>query len=196
MILFNTFMLVIAGILFIYLIIRLLRRYYVPPEKAAGNAGEKYAAGLIRSVLNKDDLLFTNVAVTYEDKRTELDNVVVNSNGVFIIEVKTYSGTLYGSEEDSNWTKIHVSKGGNTYEKSVRNPIPQVRRQIYILSGYLRDHGIKAWVEGYAVIIGSKAPADSSYILSGTAEIGRAIHNPGKQPLSKSAIDAIGKLLG
>ena len=73
---------------------------YVSPAYRAGRAGEAEATELIRSVLREDDRLFTGVNVAIDGKRTELDNVIVNPRGVFIIEVKTYSGTLKGSESD------------------------------------------------------------------------------------------------
>ena len=68
------------------------------PEKKAGRLGERFATGIIREILQEEDLLFTNVPVFADGKQTELDNVIINPNGVFIIEVKNLHGTLYGDE--------------------------------------------------------------------------------------------------
>lgn len=57
------------------------------PEKLAGRQGEYVATNIIKSVLREDDYLFTNISVSYDGKPTELDNVVVNKYGVFIIEI-------------------------------------------------------------------------------------------------------------
>ena len=107
-----------------------------PAHRRAGRRGEEAATDRIRSVLREGDFLFTNVSVSFEGKPAELDNVIVNSYGVFIIEVKYYSGWLSGAEEDYEWTKVHVSRGGNPYVKTVNNPIKQVRRETYILANY------------------------------------------------------------
>ena len=58
------------------------------------------AANLIREVLNEDDRLFTNVNIECDGMSAELDNVIVNSYGVFIIETKNCKGRLYGNEDD------------------------------------------------------------------------------------------------
>lgn len=58
------------------------------------------ATNLIREVLNEDDRLFTNVNIECDGMSAELDNVIVNSYGVFIIETKNYKGRLYGNEDD------------------------------------------------------------------------------------------------
>lgn len=165
------------------------------PGRAAGKAGEKYASEIIRSVLRDGDLHFTNVSVSYNGKTAELDNVIVNKNGVFIIEVKNYSGALAGSETDFEWSKYHVSKGGNTYVKTVKNPIKQVNRQVYILSKFLYCYGVNVWVDGYVMILGARSPVDSKSVLQNTGDINRVIHTPGKKTLNKETVNSIHKLL-
>ena len=46
------------------------------PEKRAGRRGEHIATEIIKGVLREGDYLFTNISVSYDGKRTELDNVV------------------------------------------------------------------------------------------------------------------------
>ena len=90
----------IAVIAFVALSIKSSDVQTLSPEKVAGKRGEAAAANIIRSVLRKGDLLLTNVEIDCDGKKTELDNVIVNKNGVFIIEVKNYSGSLVGCESD------------------------------------------------------------------------------------------------
>lgn len=163
--------------------------------RAAGKAGEKYASRVIRSVLRGGDRLYTNVAVSYDGKPTELDNVIVNKNGVFIIEVKYYSGRLYGKEDDFEWSKRHKSRGGNVYVKKVKNPVKQVGRQVYILSHYLRASDADVWVDGYAIILGAKSPVKSRVILNNTRAIDRVIHTPGKKKLNTGTLDKVCRIL-
>ena len=78
-------------------------RNFESGEKRAGRLGEKRAAELIRQVMREEDRLFTNVCIELDGRMTELDSVIVNKYGVFIIEVKNYNGLLVGAEDDHEW---------------------------------------------------------------------------------------------
>ena len=156
-----------------------LNRDAAKESDVAGRRGEEIATGVIVKILREGDRLLTNVPVTYEGKTTELDNVVVNRNGVFIIEVKNYSGRLEGSENDFNWTKYHRSKGGRVYVKIVKNPLRQVKRQVFILGHFLRENDLPVWVNGYVLLLEDNAPVNSRMLLRSPDEIDRAIHRDG-----------------
>lgn len=163
--------------------------------RRAGRRGEIAAANIIKSVLREDDLLFTNVKISFEDKPVELDNLIINSCGVFIIEVKNYKGRLYGGENDYEWIKYKDDGYGNTFEKKLKNPIKQVKRQVYVLSKYLDCRGERVWIEGYAFLIHGNSPVDSKYMLSGIDDIDRAIHTPGKKRLTKQQVNSIARFI-
>ena len=120
--------------------------FFEPPQKRAGRYGEKYAASVIKSVLREGDTLLSNVSIAYDGRPAELDCVVVNKNGVFVIEVKNYVGVLFGKENEYEWKKYKKTAAGNVYEKTVKNPIKQVKRQVYILAKYLEYYGVDVWV--------------------------------------------------
>lgn len=168
---------------------------FEPGNRRAGREGEEAASNIIKSVLHEGDLLFTNVIVSYDGKLTELDNVIVNNYGVFIIEVKNYVGRIVGNEDDFEWQKYKMTDAGNIYEKTVKNPIKQVKRQIYILAHYLDYYGSRVWVNGYAILLHGNCPVKSDYVLSSVADIDRVIHTPGRSRLNKATVDAIAKLL-
>lgn len=166
-----------------------------PPHRAAGRRGEHLATMRIKSVLRADDALFNNVSISYDGKPAELDNVIVNKYGVFIIEVKNYSGRLSGFEDDYEWTKVHISDAGNPYVKTVKNPIKQVKRETHILAKYLEYYGVSVWVDGYAMILGASSPVDSKYMLTSVADIDLAIHTSTKRKLTPNAVQSIINLL-
>lgn len=145
-------------------------------QKIAGIRGEQLTRRILSELLDSEDVLFTNVQIAYGDMETELDNVIINKHGVFIIEVKNYSGTLTGEAYDFNWIRIKCSRGGKLYRNTVKNPIRQVRRQIYILASYLRENGINVWVEGYAYLLRGNSPVKSAYILNNREDMNAAIH--------------------
>ena len=41
-----------------------------------------------------------------EGKTSQIDHVVINPRGVFVIETKNYSGRIYGSENQLEWTQV------------------------------------------------------------------------------------------
>lgn len=104
-------------------------RWFTPEHKRVGTMGERAAQRAVSSVLREGDHLFTNVCVEFDGRSAELDLVVVNKYGVFIIEVKNYTGHIVGSENDGEWLKYKTTPAGMTYEKTVRNPIKQVMKR-------------------------------------------------------------------
>ena len=165
------------------------------PEKAAGRRGEVIASGYIKYVLRAGDWLLTNVSVSFEGRQTELDNVIINRNGVFIVEVKNYSGKLRGRADDFEWKKYHTSDVGRTYVKKVKNPLKQVRRQTYILASYLRSRGADVWVSGYVFLLQGNSPVSSRYVLTSDTDIDRALHTAGRTQLCSDRVRAIVRLL-
>ena len=169
--------------------------FLTPEYKRAGIRGEEAVVRAIESVLREGDNLFTNVSVEYDGKPAELDDVIVNKYGVFIIEVKNYTGHIVGNEDDYEWQKFKTTDAGNTYVKTVKNPIKQVKRQIYILARYLEYYGIRVWVKGYAIMLHGNSPVDSDYLLKSVEDIDRAIHTNDRTMLSTNTIERIAKLL-
>lgn len=109
-------------------------------KRKAGKEGEILAGKIIHQYLNDQDIILNNVEITVHGKETELDYVVINRDGVFIFEVKNYSGELEENEYD-DWSKYKISSGNNEYVKEVRNPIKQVKREIYLLKELLHIYG-------------------------------------------------------
>ena len=121
--------------------------------------------------------------------------MVVNKYGVFIIEVKNYKGELVGNEDDYEWEKYKTTDAGNTYEKTVKNPIRQVKRQIHILAQYLKYYGVDVWVKGYVILLCRNSPVDSELVLGSIADIDRVLHTPDRTRLDKKTVEKIVELL-
>ena len=168
---------------------------FTPEYKRVGIRGEEAAARAIESVLREDDHFLKNVSIEYDGKPAELDNVIVNKYGVFIIEVKNYTGYIVGNEDDYEWQKYKTTDAGNTYEKTVKNPIRQVKRQVYILARYLEYYGPRAWVRGYAILLHGNSPVQSEYVLTSLADIDHAIHTPDRRMLDAKTVNRITELL-
>lgn len=62
----------------------LFYKTYEAPGVRAGKRGEKEATEIIKQVLQKEDILLTNVCVKYKEKATELDNVIITAEAYLL----------------------------------------------------------------------------------------------------------------
>ena len=143
----------------------------------AGEEGEYLAASAIKSILFKDDWHICNFEFSIDGREAECDILVVNTNGIFIFEVKNFSGSLFGYETDDIWEKVKESDGGNLYSKEIKNPIKQVRRQRWLLKELLGSYGIyNFWIDGYVLLVNANPHDESEYILTDLSEVEKIIH--------------------
>lgn len=75
-----------------------------------------------------------NIYIPYKGKTSEIDILLVHEKGIFIFESKNYSGWIFGSDNQLNWTQM-LNK--NTKNKFY-NPIKQNANHIKALSEYLK----------------------------------------------------------
>ena len=176
-------------ILFIFLLLSLSNGE--DQKRIAGKEGELQAKKLLNHYLNENDLLLNNVNISIHGRNTELDYVVINNNGVFIFEVKNFSGKLVGNEDDQYWNKYKISRGNKEYIKEIRNPIKQLKREIYLLKEYLKYYGVDLWIEGYVLFVNMNSPVESEYTVNDKSEIDDILHLRRNQVLTKNQIEKI-----
>ncbi len=164
-------------------------------KRIAGKEGELQAKKLLNHYLNENDLLLNNVNISIHGRNTELDYVVINNNGVFIFEVKNFSGKLVGNEDDQYWNKYKISRGNKEYIKEIRNPIKQLKREIYLLKEYLKYYGVDLWIEGYVLFVNMNSPVESEYTVNDKSEIDDILHLRRNQVLTKNQIEKIMSIL-
>lgn len=118
----------------------------------SGISGERIAAKVL-AALPDGYTVFQNVMVSYGDKKSEIDNIVVGKSGVFIVEVKNHNGHIVGNLEDTYWTQYKVGRGGTPYTNEMYNPVRQVGTHIYCLANYLRQEGINTYIQGMVYFV-------------------------------------------
>jgi len=80
---------------------------------------------------------------------TEVDLVLINSKGIFVIESKNYSGRIYGSIDSKNWMQIL----GNNKRNRFYSPVLQNRTHINSIKNILKDVNEK---DIYSIIVFSE----------------------------------------
>lgn len=180
-------------ILFIFLLLSLSNDE--DQKRIAGKEGELQAKKILNHYLNENDLLLNNLNISIHGRNTELDYVIINNNGVFIFEVKNFSGKLVGNEDDQYWNKYKISRGNKEYIKEIRNPIKQLKREIYLLKEYLKYYGVDLWIEGYVLFVNMNSPVESEYTVNDKSEIDDILHLRRNQVLTKNQIEKIISIL-
>lgn len=98
-----------------------------------GNYGE---FKLYRKVIRKfgKDNVYTNVYLNNENTDyTEVDVIALSGYGIFVFEMKNYSGYIYGSENDQYWTQVLNRFSKNKFY----NPLRQNYAHVKALESYL-----------------------------------------------------------
>jgi restriction system protein len=49
--------------------------------------------------------VFYDILIEDETRPTQIDHIIVSQYGVFVVETKNYTGWIFGSEHDSQWTQ-------------------------------------------------------------------------------------------
>ncbi len=65
-----------------------------------------------------------------ENGTTEIDVLMISSNGLFVFESKNYSGWIFGSEHQPKWYQTLPQGRGRSHKESFYNPIMQNRTHI------------------------------------------------------------------
>lgn len=91
--------------------------------------------------LSNDYTIINNVKLTIKGYTSELDNLIIGSNGIFVVETKNHAGLISGDVSDNNW-KQEKSRGKNYSVKEMYNPIMQVTTHGKKVEDLLKNIGI------------------------------------------------------
>lgn len=108
-------------------------------NRASSLAQEKGIDGEIRVALEIASLdnsaynAFHNITVEDGIGTTQVDHVIISRFGIFVVETKNYSGWIFGTEKERQWTCTYPTGEQHTFQ----NPIKQNERHIHALSSLL-----------------------------------------------------------
>lgn len=94
----------------------LLGRWFIPRQ----NIGESLVANTIESGFKRPHLLLNNVTLQIDSGTSQIDHILIADTGIFVIETKHYSGWIFGSPGDRQWTQVIYRK-----KSRFQNPIHQ-----------------------------------------------------------------------
>lgn len=94
--------------------------------------------------------------VSNNGNTTQIDHIVINPRGVFVIETKNYSGEIHGSENQREWTQVLAC--GNV-KNMLFNPLKQNATHVYNVKrivGNLPTHSLVVFVQNNTYHIEAK----------------------------------------
>lgn len=70
-----------------------------------GNYGEFSFYRKLTRIINKENIFVNLYLDNINTEFTEVDMIAISTNGVYVFEVKNYSGYIFGSQNDKYWTQ-------------------------------------------------------------------------------------------
>ena len=116
------FLIIILVILFIILIV------YLKHPSTRGKHGENKVRRVIGETVENEQYVINDFILANDGKSSQIDHIVINPHGIFVIETKNYSGEIYGSENQREWTQV-LAYGKVKYK--LYNPLKQNATHIY-----------------------------------------------------------------
>ena len=134
--------------------------------KKAGKVGEEFALQSLKKIVaGSGAAIYNNIRLPLYDKTTEVDFLIVTSQGILCIENKHVVGTIKGNSSDKYWKQI------KKYEKKkMYNPMMQNEGHIKCLNYHLNKQRKNIRVDGYIIFSNEKAKLHINMSNVGTLE--------------------------
>lgn len=100
------------------IVLSILFKIYYP--KIRGYMGEFWVKIELKKLSKKEYIILNDIMIENENGTHQIDHIVISKFGIFVIEMKNYSGMIIGDEFYDKWTQY---LGKNKY--SFKNPIQQ-----------------------------------------------------------------------
>lgn len=132
-----------VAIMPVLLAVKMASTYRPPSDEESvlegGIAGEEYALDLLKSGLQQDATIYTNLQVPKPDRKGtyEVDLIIANNHAVTVVEVKNLRGLISGDLDD--YKLRHQNFHKNT---EIFNPRRQVRLHQQAVKAFLKNRGI------------------------------------------------------
>lgn len=114
---------------------------------SAGISAERRAARLLNRLPDTCNV-FSDLTLRAGHETAQLDHLLITPCGIFVLEDKSWKGTLQGDGNQQVWTLKKLTKGGRGYEKQVPSPFRQLDRQVRVVKRLVHQVGREIPVSG------------------------------------------------
>lgn len=123
-------------ILLIIIFIIIIFVFIIKSPKFRGSFGEIKVKFIIGKTIGNEQYVINDIIIASGKSTSQIDHIVINKHGVFVIETKNYSGYIYGSEQQREW--IQILANGKVKNK-LYNPVRQNAKHVYDVKKIIGD---------------------------------------------------------
>ncbi|MGN0666312.1 MAG: NERD domain-containing protein [Huintestinicola sp.] len=102
-----------------------------------GKYGEYLTYRNLMGIEGHKKFLFNCYIPKENDETTEIDVIMIHETGIYVFESKNYSGWIFGTETNKQWTQTLPAGKGRSHKSHFLNPIMQNKLHIKWLRSYL-----------------------------------------------------------
>lgn len=100
-----------------------------------GNEGESYIKSILGESVHGERYIIHDYIFQKDYILTQIDHLVVNNCGIFVIETKNMVGNIFGNDTMDQWTQICDDGRVRNFE----NPVKQNEKHVNVLKSVLSD---------------------------------------------------------
>ncbi|MDR1138778.1 MAG: NERD domain-containing protein [Clostridiales bacterium] len=155
-------------------------------HRTKGEQGEAHVDQFLRQV--PQSVVVSDI-ILVDDKTgrsSQIDHVVIRPNGVFVIETKNYAGSIYGDDNQRQWTQVLAY--GQTKNK-MYNPVKQNSTHIWFLGRLLRQHNI--YINVVVFLRAELHVSSSNWVCSNVHQLSNVLQSDTGITLTQHNIDNI-----
>lgn len=120
---------------------------FIRTPQGRGIVGELVVRIILGKTKEGEKYVINNLMLVDNGKSSQIDHVLINQNGVFVIETKNYSGRIYGNESQQEWTQV-LSYG--RVKNKLYNPVKQNATHVYRLKKLLPE---ETYIDSVVVLV-------------------------------------------
>lgn len=117
-----------------------------------GDFGEWYVKHVLGKTIEGKKYVINDYIIETNGKSTEIDHILINTHGVFVIETKNRAGEIYGDDDADEWVQI---LGNGNVKNTFRNPVKQNAAHVAKIQKFLKNAPI------YSVVVFIKNNTDN-----------------------------------
>ena len=93
--------------------------------RGKGRLGELRVSLAARRAKNGKSYILNDFLLEHNGSTAQIDHIIINKNGVFVIETKNYEGNIVGEDKNDVWVRYRSALGGRIKE-GFYSPVKQV----------------------------------------------------------------------
>ena len=163
--------------------------YVEEQKRITGRLGEAQVSFILGNSRPGVRHTFNDVLLKLGDKTSQIDHILVNRAGVFVIETKKVAGTILGSQNSDKWTQYRKNGENTTFY----NPIKQNNTHVKFVESII---GNKYPVLSLIVFANNNKPQiDSDEVVDWEDFRNTLIEKSSVTHLSSEEIDSVSALI-